>query len=233
MTLLISALLRARRWTLAELGLVLFALYSGLSYIRFLFLLGIVIAPVLAKTFDFVPRYRREMDTPVTNFFVIVLLIAAVVHYWPREAGLQALIGEQYPVEAVSYLQTHPPSGRVLNFYLWGGYLNWRDPSVKVFLDSRVDIFEYTGVLRDFLDLLGLNDPQPILDKYKIRYVLFPRSEPLTYMLQHDPKWKVLYSDKLSVLLERNGDDVAIQAASADRTPARAAELSRAAATAR
>ena len=233
MTLLVSALLRARRWTLAELGLVLFALYSGLTYIRFLFLLGIVIAPVLAKTFDFVPRYRREMDTPVTNFFVIVLLIAAVAHYWPREARLQALIGEQYPVEAVSYLQAHPPSGRVLNFYLWGGYLNWRDPSVKVFIDSRVDIFEYTGVLRDFLDLLGLHDPQPILDTYKIRYVLFPRSEPLTYMLQHDPKWKVLYSDKLSVLLERNADDVAVPAASADRTPPSAAALSRAAATAR
>jgi hypothetical protein len=233
MVLLVSALLRARRWTLAELGLVLFALYSGLTYIRFLFLLGIVIAPVLAKTFDFVPRYRREMDTPVTNFFVIVLLIAAVAHYWPREARLQALIGEQYPAEAVSYLQAHPPSGRVLNFYLWGGYLNWRDPSVKVFIDSRVDIFEYAGVLRDFLDLLALHDPQPILDKYQIRYVLFPSGEPLTYLLQHDPKWKVLYRDKISVLLERGGDDVAIAAASADRTPPSAAGLSPAAARAR
>ena len=231
MVLLVSALLRARRWTLAELALVLFALYSGLTYIRFLFLLGIVIAPVLAKTFDFVPRYRREMDTPVINFFVIVLLIATVAHYWPREARLQALVDEQYPVEAVSYLQAHPPSGPVLNFYLWGGYLNWRDPSLKVFIDSRVDIFEYSGVLRDFLDLLALNDPKPILDKYRIRYVLFPRGEPLTYVLQHDPKWKVLYSDKLTVLLEKNGDDVAIQAASANRTPPSAAGLSPAAAT--
>jgi hypothetical protein len=203
MVLLVSVLLRARRWTLAELALVLFALYSGLTYIRFLFLLGIVIAPVLAKTFDFVPRYRREMDTPVLNFFVIVLLLAAVVHYWPREARLQALIGEQYPAEAVSYLQAHPPSGRVLNFYLWGGYLNWRDPSVKIFIDSRVDIFEYSGVLRDYLDLLALNDPESLLEKYKIRYVLFPRSEPLTYVLQHDPRWKVLYNDERSVLLEK------------------------------
>jgi hypothetical protein len=120
-----------------------------------------------------------------------------------------------------------------LNFYLWGGYLNWRDPSVKVFIDSRVDIFEYAGVLRDFLDLLALHDPQPILDKYQIRYVLFPSGEPLTYLLQHDPKWKVLYRDKISVLLERGGDDVAIAAASADRTPPSAAGLSPAAARAR
>src|SRR5450759_4612138 len=40
--LLVSALLRPRRWVLAELVVFLFALYSGLTYIRFLFLLGIV-----------------------------------------------------------------------------------------------------------------------------------------------------------------------------------------------
>jgi hypothetical protein len=226
LVLLVSALLRPRRWTLAELGLVLFALYSGLTYIRFLFLLAVVIAPVLAKTFEFVPRYRREMDTPVVNFFVIILMIAGGVHYWPREAQLQALVGEQYPVEAVSYLQAHPPSGPMLNFYLWGGYLNWRDPSVKVFLDSRVDIFEYSGALQDYLDLLALKDPVPVLDKYKIRYVLFPRGEQLTYVLQHNPKWKVLYSDQISVLLERISDDSTGHAVSVNNNLPIAAPLS-------
>jgi len=98
-----------------------------------------------------------------------------------------------------------------------------------VFLDSRVDIFEYSGVLKDYLDLLALNDPAPLLDKYKIRYVLFPRGEPLTYVLQHDAKWKVLYSDKLSVLLERNSDDSAINAASGNGSLPSAAALSTAA----
>jgi len=219
MILLVSALVRPRRWTLGELGLVLFALYSGLTYIRFLFLLGIVIAPVLAKTFEFVPRYRREKDTPVLNAVVMILMIAGVAHYWPREAQLQALVADQYPAQAVSYLQAHPPSGPMLNFYLWGGYLNWRDPSLKVFIDSRVDIFEYSGVLQDFLDLLALKNPELVLDKYRIRYVLFPRGEPLTYLLQHDPIWKVIYSDKISVLLERNSDDAAVRAADANRTP--------------
>src|SRR5216684_2040088 len=39
--LLVSSLLRPRRWTLSELAVTLFVLYSGLTYIRFLFLLGI------------------------------------------------------------------------------------------------------------------------------------------------------------------------------------------------
>lgn len=203
--LLVSALLRPRRWSLAELGVVLFALYSGLTYIRFLFLVTILIAPILAKTFDFVPPYRREMDTPVINACVIVLIISGMVHFWPREAQLQGWVSEQYPSEAVVYLQAHPPTGPMLNFYLWGGYLNWRDPSVKVFLDSRVDIFEYSGVLADYLDLLALKSPDSLLDKYKVNYVLFPPGEPLTYVLQHDANWKVLYNDNVSVLLERAG----------------------------
>jgi len=51
-------------------------------------------------------------------------------------------------------------------------------------------------VLKDYLAALELNQPQTVLDKYKIRYVLFPHSEPLTYVLEHDPEWKMLYSDK-------------------------------------
>lgn len=201
--LMVSSLLRPRRWALAEVLVVLFALYSGLTYIRFLVLLAIVIAPVLAKIFEFVPPYRKEMDTPIANMVVMSLIVGAIVFFWPREQQLEQWVAEQYPTGAVSYLESHPPTGHVLNGYLWGGYLNWRDPDVKVFVDSRVDIFEYSGVLKDYLDLLELREPKKLLEKYEIRYVLFPRSEPLTYVLEHDSAWKVLYSDRVSILLER------------------------------
>jgi hypothetical protein len=207
LVLLISMLLRPRRWALAELAVVLFALYSGLTYIRFLFLVAIVIAPALAKSLDFVPRYRREMDTPVVNAFVIALMVSAMAYFWPRNRQLQQWVEEQYPAHAISYLEKHSPDGPMLNFYLWGGYVNWRNPGLKIFLDSRVDIFEYSGVLKDYLDLLALNEPAAVLDKYRVRYVLFPPNEPLTYVLEHDEGWRVLYRDKLSVLLRRADDD--------------------------
>jgi hypothetical protein len=206
LALVISVLLRSCRWTLAELGLLTFALYSGLTYSRFLFLLGLVVAPLLAKILDFVPRYRREADTPVLNAFVILLMIGAAAYFWPRDAKLQAAVEQQYPVQAVFYLESHPPQGPVLNFYLWGGYINWKDPNLKIFLDSRVDIFEYSGVLQDYLDLLSLTQSEKVLEKYRIRYVLFPPDEPLTYVLARDPGWKVLYRDRISVLLERTKD---------------------------
>src|SRR5438552_655274 len=209
LTLLVTALVRRTRWRLAEVALVLFAVYSGLTYVRFLFLLAIVMAPVLTRILEFVPQYRPEVDTPLINGFVISLMIGSIIHYWPTSAEMQKSLSEKYPTQALTYLKAHPPDGPVLNFYLWGGYLAWNDRALKVFIDSRVDIYEYAGVLKDYLDLLNLSQSKSILDKYKIRYVLFPQpggysESALTYVLEHDSQWKVIYSDATTVLLERN-----------------------------
>jgi len=201
--LLVSVLIRRRKWTLTELLLLLFGLYSGLTYMRFLFLFGILAAPVIAKMLDFFPPYRRELDTPIVNTLVVCGLIAAMVFFWPTSAELQQSVDADYPAGVVSYLKTYPAEGPMLTFYLWGGYLGWQDNNVKVFVDSRVDIFEYAGVLKDYLDVLSVQTAAPVLEKYKIQYVLFPKNEPLTYMLQRDPAWRVLYSDQVSVLLEK------------------------------
>jgi len=201
--LLVSVLVRRRPWTLTELLLLLFGLYSGLTYTRFLFLFGILAAPVIAKMLDFFPPYRRELDTPIVNAVVVCGLIVGMIYFWPTARALQKTVDVEYPTEAIPYLQAHPPAGPMLNFYLWGGYLGWRDNNLKVFVDSRVDIFEYAGVLKDYLDVLQAQKAAPILEKYKIQYVLFPKNEPLTFMLEHDPQWTVRYSDPLTVLLER------------------------------
>jgi len=182
------------------------ALYCGLTYIRFLFLVGILAAPVLAKILDFVPPYRPEIDKRLLNALLMVLMVGGLVRYWPTAAELELSVRKDYPAQVLPFLKAHPPAGPLLNFYLWGGYLGWHDRNLKVFIDSRLDIFEYAGVLQDYLDLLGLTKSQDILDKYGIRYVLFPPNEPLTYALRHDPAWKVLYSDPISVLLERASD---------------------------
>jgi hypothetical protein len=210
LTLLVTSLLRRTRWQLAEVGLVVFALYSGLTYIRFLFFLSVVIAPVLARILDFVPQYRPQADTPIINAAVICVMLGSVIHYWPSSSEMQKSVSEKYPTEAVAYLKAHPPDGHVLNFYLWGGYLGWNDKDLKIFIDSRVDIFEYAGVLKDYLDMLGLEQSRKLFDKYQVRYVLFPHpggysESALTYVLEHDPEWKIIYSDHLSLLLERSG----------------------------
>jgi hypothetical protein len=204
-SLLLLALLRNRQWALADVALLLFAFYCGLTYIRFLFLLAIVAAPLLAKLVDSIPPYDPEIDKPILNvIFMGGLVLWALYAYPPASTPiLEAQVAEKYPAGILPYLRSHPPDGPLLNDYLWGGYLIWHARDLRVFVDSRVDIFEYAGVFADYIDLLGLKDPHIILDKYRIRYVLFPPDEQLTYVLEHDPKWKVDYRDEVSVLFER------------------------------
>ncbi len=214
--LLLAALLRQCKWNLGGVLLLVFALHTAVTHIRFLVLLGIVAAPLAAKLLDFFPPYRPELDTPRVNAAVILLMLALMVYFWPQKATVEKSIAETYPSGAISYLKAHPPQGNMLNFYLWGGYLEWNDPEIKVFVDSRVDIFEYAGVLQDYLQLLGsdtlLRNTDRIMDKYDIRYVLFPPGDStnqnlsgsgLIYLLEHDPRWKIAYQDKVSVLMER------------------------------
>lgn len=203
--LVLGALLRGCRWKLHELGLVLFGLYCGLTYIRFLFLAAILIAPLLAKLLDFVPPYRPEIDKPVLNAIIVAAALTFMIRGFPSEAQLRQSIDKQYPADILPYLKSHPPSGPVLNDYLWGGYLCWNDRDFKEFIDSRADIFVYSGVFQDYIELMGLKDPSAVLDKYGIRYVLFPRDEVLVSILRRDPNWKVVFSGELSVMFERAG----------------------------
>lgn len=228
--LLLGALLSAHQWKLHELALVLFGLYSGLTYIRFLFLVAIFAAPLLAKFLDFIPPYRPEIDKPLANAMIMAAVLGFLIGGFPTTASLERSVDHDYPAEVLPYLQAHPPKGPMVNYYLWGGYLEWNKRDIPVFVDSRVDIFEYAGVFRDYIDLLGLASPEAILNKYNIQYVLFPPNEALTYVLRHDPRWKEVYTGKISVMFERLNGVNAPGAESDDRNDRRAFATSVAAA---
>ena len=77
-------------------------------------------------------------------------------------------------------------------------------PNLPIFIDSRVDIFERRGVFQDYLDVLELKKTLAVLEKDKIRYVLFSRDSSLAYFLEQLPAWKIDYQDKTTILFERN-----------------------------
>ena len=81
------------------------------------------------------------------------------------------------PYRPLNYLQHFQPQGPVFNDCLWGGYLIWNVRNIPVFIDSRIDIYEYNGVFADYLDALGIKNTLEILNKYHIRYVLLSARE--------------------------------------------------------
>jgi hypothetical protein len=201
--LLLGALMSRCDWKLHEVTLALFGLYTGLTYIRFLILAGILIAPLFARLLDIVPPYRREIDKPIINGILVTAMLVFIIHGFPTRPQLQESIDKDYPAEILPYLKSHPPAGHVLNTWLWGSYLCWHDRDFKDFIDSREDVFLYAGVFKDYIDFLGLKDTKTVLDKYHIKYVLIEQSQPVCVLLREDPDWKVIFSGKISVMFER------------------------------
>ena len=204
--LLLLALAGKREWKLAEVGMVAFGLYMSLTYVRFLFPAAILIAPILARHMHFMPAYKREVDRSWLNALFAAVLFAVIVHRYPTMTVVNDDLEKKMPIGGVAFLEAHlGPRDRVFNHYMYGGWMIWSNPSVPTFIDSRTDIFEYKGVLKDYLDTIGLKDSLAIIDRYHANYVFFPsKDDPFTYLMRQTPKWHVIYDDGVSCVFERN-----------------------------
>lgn len=204
---IVLALVRKRHWNLDQVAFLLIGFYAAMTYSRFLFLAAIVLAPILATELDFLPPYRPRSDKPWLNATIMIAILAGCVWRFPSEQYLLRDTVRNYPVKALNYLQHFQPDGRVFNDCLWGGYLIWNARNLRVFIDSRIDIYEYNGVFADYLDAIGIKNTLSLLDKYRIRYVLFPQESPVAYLVSHARGWKIDYQDGTTVLLERYSAD--------------------------
>jgi hypothetical protein len=202
----VTSLARKRHWVLYDLVFLLLAIYSSMAYLRFVFLLGIILCPMLARELALFPPYAKERDKPLLNAVAMAGLLLFCILRFPSEAKLQndvAQGSEGLPSQALPFLHTFYPQGRVLSDVNWGGYLIWNAPQILVFADTRGDIFDHYGVLADYMSIINIRSPLEILNKYGIRYVFFPNDAPLTYLLRITPGWKVDYENGDAVLFER------------------------------
>jgi hypothetical protein len=200
----LGGVLRSSLWRLEEVLLAGFALYAGLKHVRFLFLAAILLAPLLAKTLDMIPPYRPEIDKWMLNAAVIVFALAFVIPRLPSRQVLDADVARKFPVSAVRFLNAHPSSGNLFNRYEWGGYLIYFSRDRKVFVDGRTDIFDYTGVLKQYVDTAAIKSPMEVLDAYRVATVLVSPGSPLAYLLRRSGGWKVTYQDNVATVLERD-----------------------------
>jgi hypothetical protein len=201
--LLLSNMARKRLWPLHELLVLLIAVLAALTYTRFLLLAGIVICPLLAREFTFFSEMDQRRDQPVLNLALIAVMAGIIATNIPTQAQLLEQIATVYPEKAAAYLRQTKLDGPILNEFGWGGYLEWSVPSTRFFIDPRADIFDQWGVLQEYIDATSIKRPFAVMDKYRIRYLLFPKKDPIVYLLTHTPGWSIKYQEGDAVLLER------------------------------
>jgi hypothetical protein len=213
----VVSLLQQPRFRLAEVALALFGVYAACVHLRFIMLFVILVAPLWAHMLArWVPRYRPDIDHPWINAALMGAIACGMIFFFPSHRDLDERVQKDYPESAVQYLLHHPVRGKVLNDYGWGGYLIWSGaPKDAIFIDGRADIYEFEGVLSDYLSITRL-EPKALqlLWKYNVQACLIPRDSALSTTLSATPGWQRVYQDSLAALYVRKA-----AAASSDGRP--------------
>ncbi len=198
-------LVRRRPWKLQDLVFLIIAVYGGFTYVRFLFLLGIVLVPLLAMELAGVvgTPYDPATDRRTPNAVALAVILAVIAGFWAPVKKVHLSIAESFPEEALPWVQSTAGHGNLFSGFEYAAYLEWHAPEVKEFIDGRTDIFVHEGVMQDYLDAIHITRPFEVLDKYDIRYVLIGKGSPLAYALGHSADWKIAYQDDRSIGFER------------------------------
>ncbi len=186
-------------------GLVFMFLQSG-RYVGLLAPLGVaVLSPWLAEAVGVVraglPRItlRAHWLAPVGFVGVVVLLASLVVGMPVRQADV---VAANEPVAAADWLVAHPPAGRLLNEYNWGGYLAYR-LRIDVGPYGAADAFGDAG-LEDLVALMNLTaDPRLYLDEHAVAEVIIAPGRPLDRWLTDAGGWNRVYADAMAVIYVR------------------------------
>jgi len=110
-----------------------------------------------------------------------------------------------FPVEAVSWLETHPQDGHMFNEFDWGGYLLlnlW--PSQQIFMDGHTHIYG-EKLTREYEQVITQGKGwDEILNKYNVKWIIIRANTSLAKALSSSKIWTTTYEDKTAVIFVRN-----------------------------
>lgn len=133
----------------------------------------------------------------------LAILYCAYTQLWPLRINPET----RYPMAAVSYLKTYGcGGGHLYNDYNYGGYLIWRLPEQKVYIDGRMPSWRDPGGQKYLNKYYALLDHpstyHTVFAAYNIRCALIqktPRSAGLIKALEHN-NWRAVIDARRYVL---------------------------------
>ena len=140
---------------------------------------------------------RRVIDLAI----VLLLALAGVLKLFlaAEPSFVDTHLRQTFPAEAVEWIKSNRPEGRLFNEYAWGGYLIWALPEYPVFVDGRTDLYG-DEIIGDWSEVIsGGGDWQAILERWQVGLVLVAPGQPLERELDREG-WKDLYRDKTAVI---------------------------------
>lgn len=192
LVLSISLIYRYRsKFTIEELVLFFLVLFSAILSRRHVPLWVIVGLPMTTACLNYfydevkVIKQGKERFRKVYIYawFGTLVIFSSQAFFSLRSAYLLTE-DKYYPSRAVAYLKTEIPAGNIFSEYGWGGYLNWKLPQKRVFIDGRMPSWKWKkpaeGELGNVFDtyaklLEGKIDYKEVFNNFKVDTVLWPK----------------------------------------------------------
>jgi hypothetical protein len=107
-----------------------------------------------------------------------------------------------------SFLNKNTPQGKGFNVYNWGGYLIWRVPKLKTYIDTRMGTWEENGVypFQDYIYIYTNDNWVQAFDKQNFSWAIVePNTNVDNYLssLTISGQWKEEYRDNSAVYYVR------------------------------
>jgi hypothetical protein len=115
--------------------------------------------------------------------FLFILLVLAYEIYGSLNSANSLSEQNFYPVQAVNFLSHYKMNGNLFTSYNYAGYVLWKVPAKKDFIDGRMPSWRRNGVypnesnyaFKDYLKMISDDSFfKQMIKKYDIRYVLLP-----------------------------------------------------------
>lgn len=177
-----------KKFQIEELVLYFFFLVQATLSRRHLPLWAIIATPVAVKAIYFLWQDAKKFKNGTKRFnvlykwgFVATLVVVILQMALSFNEAWYLGRGGFYPEKAVEYLRQNAPAGEIFSDYGWGGYLVWKLPEKKVFIDGRMPSWrsvpqnesELSSVFETYNDILsGEKDYKKIFDRFKVSTVL-------------------------------------------------------------
>lgn len=180
-----------KKLSLEKLGLYLFFLAQSFLGVRYVPLFLVVSVPLYFETIDvfydkiILIKFGKERWQKAGIFMLTLgLLTAGVQSYFSLKEGKNLSEENYYPASAISYLRGQSLSGNLFSHYNWGGFLIWKFPEKKVYIDGRMPSWrrkenlpdESNNAMDDYLKMqTSEKDLKKGLEKYNITMILWPK----------------------------------------------------------
>jgi len=139
----------------------------------------------LLQYFEMEAENYKDGVARVKIFLSLLAVVALIIFLFQGILSLHASFGRResvhYPQKAVTYLQKQTLQGEVFSDFNWGGYLVWKLPQKKVFVDGRMASWrsnyppgESNAAFQEFLEIVSGEHINESFEKYRVLYVLWP-----------------------------------------------------------